>query len=310
MGKLVDNEKAYRTLSIWSDGGRLPHAVLIEGEKGSGRKTFATELAGVILCEGEHRPCGLCRHCRKVEKGIHPDISEYGGGNGARSFHIDTVREIRAAAQIRPNEADSRVFILRDVQNMSAQAQNALLKTIEEPAKGVHFILTCVNREQMLPTILSRVAVVSLKVPEFQQCIELLRSLVPEHDASQYEAAALEAGGNVGIALFLLQSGEESTYTKARETLRQLLQGKELEALSSLQVFERDREGFVSYLSLMRAAAMSAEKDRGYPAISPLQLMKIIAIMDETTAALGFNANMLLLTTALCSKIRTVVAGV
>jgi DNA polymerase III delta prime subunit len=162
--------RAYRTLAAWTGGGRLPHTVLIEGEAGTGRGDFARALARAILCGADSRPCGICRHCVKTEKDIHPDFEVLQGGGGARSFHVDTVRKMRSDAHIRPNEANARVFLLQDAHTMSVQAQNALLKIIEEPPNGVHFILICENREQMLPTIQSRAAVITMEKSEAGVC--------------------------------------------------------------------------------------------------------------------------------------------
>ena len=317
MQELIANRKAMGTLAAWIRGGRLPHTVLIEGDEGTGRKTFAGLVAAAILCEGAKTelPCGECRHCIKVSKGIHPDISVLEGAGGARSFHIDTVRQMRADAAVRPNEAESRVFLLLDVQNMSVQAQNALLKIVEEPPRGVHFIMICKNREQMLETIRSRASILTMEAPGTDVCFEYLAKRLPEQDEDNIRAAAIKTGGNIGKAILMLeQQQEDSDLALAREGLYSLLRGDELSALEGMRSLERDREGFLRYLASMRAAATEllpghSQPGGDIPAITPLRLMQIVDIIEEISTAVVGNGSVLLLTTDLCARIRAAVGG-
>jgi len=310
---LIGNSKAKSTLAAWISGGRLPHAILIEGALGSGRATFAKILAGVILCDNEdNRPCGVCRHCVKVDKGIHPDFEIKRGGGGKRSFHTEAVREVRAGAFVRPNEADARVFLLADAQNMSVQAQNALLKIIEEPPRGVHFILTCETRGQLLPTIQSRTAAVTLEAPDIRECEEYLCEQFPDASPEDISAAASRAGGNIGQACaFLSDESIRREYEAAHSALCSLIIGDELSALEYFYAFERSREAFIHSLKLIRSAAVSflpsavprVFADTGRPALSPSRAMQIIDIVDEAVISAEANAGIPLLTLSLCGKI-------
>ena len=89
------NKRAQETLAAFVNGGRFPHALLLEGPEGSGRRTFAREIAAALFCRGEHKPCGSCNQCRKVLEQNHPDVEYYGGDGSRRSFHIDTIRQLR-----------------------------------------------------------------------------------------------------------------------------------------------------------------------------------------------------------------------
>ena len=151
------NKRAQETLAAFVNGGRFPHALLLEGPEGSGRRTFAREIAAALFCRGEHKPCGSCNQCRKVLEQNHPDVEYYGGDGSRRSFHIDTIRQLRQNAWLLPGEAPCRVCVLCGAENMTDQAQNALLKILEEPPEHTVFILTAENRAMLLPTILSRV---------------------------------------------------------------------------------------------------------------------------------------------------------
>lgn len=248
----------------------MPHAVLVEGA--SQTLEFARGLAKIAVCSGESgkMPCGTCRDCLKADKDIHPDILVYSGGERARSFHVDAVREIRQEAHIRPNEASRKVFILENAQNMTAQAQNALLKIIEEPPSNVVFVLTCENKAALLETVLSRVSVITLDSPR-------------KDDDS---------------------NGDLKEQSEA--ILRELLSGSELEVLAAFSAFERDRSGMAGLLRGVRDAAVSImiEHAAQNKTAERLRLLKIVAIIDEMESALNQNASGLLLTALLPARFK------
>ena len=123
------NDKAKQTLVNFITDGRLPHTILLEGEDGCGKTTFAKMIAAAVLCQQEraNRPCGACRNCRLILSDTHPDVEIVSSDNKANAFHIDQIREIRSTAYIRPNDGEYKVYILRNIHNMTEQAQNALL---------------------------------------------------------------------------------------------------------------------------------------------------------------------------------------
>jgi len=142
----------------------LSHAYLIvaQPEEGFAR---AQAIAQEMLCTGSQRPCGLCRNCRKAAAGIHPDILVVSRpkdekGKEKREIYVEQVREIVSSAVILPNEAEKKVYIIRDAGTMNAAAQNALLKILEEPPAFVAFVLVADNAAQLLETVRSRCAVI------------------------------------------------------------------------------------------------------------------------------------------------------
>ena len=142
-------------------GASLSHAYLISAPAEEGYAA-AQELARAILCTGqEARPCGHCENCRKAEKGIHPDILTVtrqtdDKGKPKREIYVEQVRDVVADAAVLPNEADKKVYIIRDAGTMNAAAQNALLKILEEPPYFVAFILVADNAGTLLETVRSR----------------------------------------------------------------------------------------------------------------------------------------------------------
>lgn len=140
----------------------LSHAYLIASDSEQERETMAAALAQKMICESaSERPCGVCRHCRKVQAGIHPDIviverDRDEDGVYKREFQVGKMREMLADAWIRPNEAQKKVYIIRDAQTLNQSAQNAILKLLEEPPGGACFILCADNAAALLDTVRSR----------------------------------------------------------------------------------------------------------------------------------------------------------
>lgn len=157
-GKLQISEETKKRLSSAIDSGTLSHAILLTGGTEKERKELSLLLAQAMLCENSPKPCLKCNQCKKIKSLIHPDVIITEGEAGKqRSIKIDTIREIRAKAYILPNEAPFQIFIILEASGMGEEAQNALLKILEEPPETSRFILASRSRDDFRQTILSRV---------------------------------------------------------------------------------------------------------------------------------------------------------
>ena len=237
-GELVGNERVKQQLAADIDGGRFPHALLIEGEAGSGRRTLAMTVARAATCGGEgERPCGVCPHCRKSE---HPDITVYGEEG---TISVDAVRALRQEAYVMPNEAARRVMILVDAQNMLPAAQNALLKILEEPPRSVIFILICENRTQLLETIRSRCVCVTMEAVDWEAAVPVLRAKLPRTDEQELLRAHNLFGGRIGRVLDGMQDG---TFRRVLELTPKFAEAviapTELDLLRLTGTLEKDKE--------------------------------------------------------------------
>ncbi len=146
---------------------QVSHAYLFAGPEGVGKTTLALEFARLLQCArpdlvaGE--PCGDCASCRKIAHGNHLDVTLIELEEGKRSLGVDVAREtVVRMANRAPSEGAWRIFILPEVERMTANTVNALLKTIEEPPEGVVLLLTSAEPENLLPTLLSRCQLVTL----------------------------------------------------------------------------------------------------------------------------------------------------
>lgn len=141
-------------------------AYLISGPAGSGKLAAAKKLAAAMVCSGTgEKPCTHCQDCKKALAGIHPDITLVQRQADKREITVQQIRAIRADAAILPNEAQRKVYIVCDAQSMNAQAQNAFLKTLEEPPAYVSFLLLADNPGLLLETVRSRCAEIIMPPP-------------------------------------------------------------------------------------------------------------------------------------------------
>lgn len=134
---------------------RFPQAVLLSGDDSAALAAWSDVLAAGILCEGAGpRPCGTCLSCRKVEQGVHPDLTVI--DEGENELKVDLARRLKAENAIIPNDGARRVTVIRHAHNLNPMAQNALLKELEEPPAYAFFVLTAEQPDTLLQTVRSR----------------------------------------------------------------------------------------------------------------------------------------------------------
>lgn len=145
------------------DAQRLFHSYIISGAGEEGRLTAARYIAKTVVCANRDKaPCGYCSHCRKADRDIHPDITVIKKGDGDKELTVDTMRSVRSAASVLPNEAEKSVYIICDADTMNIPAQNAMLKVFEEPPAHVVFVLLAENADRLISTVRSRCELITL----------------------------------------------------------------------------------------------------------------------------------------------------
>ena len=142
----------------------LAHAYILLSPSPEERAAAAERLAAAALCSAKGDvPCGRCRDCRKVREGVHPDLIRVSRaaddkGKKKREISIDQIRAVVADAVVLPNEAERKVYVIEDADTMNVPAQNAALKLLEEPPRGVILLLCAANAQTLLETVRSRCA--------------------------------------------------------------------------------------------------------------------------------------------------------
>lgn len=204
--QIIGHKDVIRHLQNAIEANKVSHAYILNGEKGSGKKTIARVFARALNCESdEERPCDKCHSCRQANSGNHPDIMEI-THDKPNSISVDDIREqIVEDVQVRPYSSPYKVYIISDAEKMTMQAQNALLKTIEEPPSYVVVLLLTTNASSLLPTILSRCVMLNTKpVPDSQVRTYLMEhAQIPDYQA---DICVAFAQGNIGKAVQLATS--------------------------------------------------------------------------------------------------------
>ena len=265
---IFGNRESCRSLGESIEKNALSHALLIEGDAGSGKRTLAKEIAKSLLCEERENPslplpCCTCRACYLVENGLATDLHVISRGERA-TLGVDAVREMIGDTSMSSTEFDHKIYIFEEAHTMTPGAQNALLKIMEEPPDGVQLILLTESIDSMLTTVRSRARLLrmqrftpaEIKAYMRTNAEELIRHYATKED--ELDALLLLAGGNIGEAMRLLAAETSASVKKERsETLAVLdaLAGKSYAALaSSLAVFPQKRDELKDALLLIHRA--------------------------------------------------------
>lgn len=264
---LLGNDALKQRLVSALSGQRLSHCFLITGPAGSGKHTLARLLAAAMQCTQEQKPCLRCNQCRKALDGIHPDIIRV-ADKDHKAVAVKVVREACADLYIRPNEGNRKIYIFD--QELNAQGQNALLKSIEEPPPYGSFLILTQHAEQMLPTIRSRCVELRLSpLPEALLRSELSKRL-PKANADTIASAVLRSGGYLGQAIALAE--ESADLLPQSKALTQALCGSSevalLRVLTSIENLKREQMRSV-FQEWYRLLASAVACQRGQIAICP-----------------------------------------
>ncbi len=299
---ILGHDRQKLMLSSLVEKEKLPHALLFAGPKGVGKRTIAVELVKHLFCE-TGGPCGVCRGCRHMAAGTHPDFTLL---TGETAIKIDELRAVRREVYEPPFEASTRVVVIDNGELMTREAANALLKTLEEPPPSNVFILVS-SREQDIPlTVRSRCMRLGFG-PLPRDMVGLHLETALKVDKAQAEVLAGLASGSIASALFWMDrenfamreriadllTGEQRGFTRvALLSERIASKGQEAEYLSFLLSFLRD----VWWLTNTGDAAglvnedLRAFMERDGPS-RPGWAQNCIRRVQETMRVLRYNVN-------------------
>ena len=260
---------------------RIPHAILIDGEEGLGKKTLANYIAKACLCANENSPCGECKTCHLVEVGSHPDFQII-KPDGSQ-IKVDQVRELRVEAFLTPMAAEGRVFIIEAAHTMNEAAQNALLKVLEEPPKGVTFILLTKSAKLLLETIRSRCVSFSLSPVPFEE--EAINKVAALAGVSYAEAQTLliATDGNIGRAVNSANSETVFLSGVASNILSLAASKDRLGILNALQPYVKDRAKVTEIIFELKIALAKEIKKKAMKEMSSFTAEKLNFCYSELT---------------------------
>ncbi|HEY8554303.1 MAG TPA: DNA polymerase III subunit delta' [Burkholderiales bacterium] len=212
--------------ALTRDIARLPHALLLHGPEGLGKRALAWRLAETLLCAQpgpDAAACGACTSCALLQAGTHPDLLHVHPLADSNVITIDQVRELREFAALKPHSASRKLAILEPAEAMNLNAANALLKVLEEPPGSTVLILVTPRPARLPATIRSRCAQIALRVPGSTEAAAWLRRQGIEDPKAPLEAA----GGAPLRALELARSGEMERRAQVLEDIARLAEGVE-----------------------------------------------------------------------------------
>ena len=285
--KVIRNTNAYKIIYGEKKRGELSHAYLIVCPDGVMLKTYMKLFASLIMCENDGA-CGECRPCRLIDKEAYADCNFYPkDGDKIKTADID---DLVSKTIIRPIESDIRMFVLVGAENMTAEAQNKILKTLEEPPRNVCILIGATSDNALLPTVKSRVK--RLDVPPFSDG-EIRRALGDEYpDKAKLESAIALGGGKIGSVIKAYTDGNaEKMQAFCREVLFSMRSSKDVAKYSS-KINKDNIKDFISILKSEVANLLVKDNrkagDYGYVTGA---LIAISDMLSEKERALYYNAN-------------------
>jgi len=272
---IIGHRKLVALLARAIASDRLPPSLIFSGPAGVGKRRTADAIAQAVNCLAPHAgqgspalavdACGECAACRRIARGVHPDVIVLEPGDNG-SIKVDVVRDVNERAGYRPFEGRRRVVIIDEADALVPFAQNALLKTLEEPPSASMFILVTSRPDTLLPTVQSRCPRLRFRPLAVDEVASAL--VAAGRSAVEARATAATADGSIGLAL--QASGEELVQARevALRVLGQLAGGddprRRIESAKELLVKiggsgASDREQLATYLRVMASLLRDVE---------------------------------------------------
>lgn len=212
--KLLGNDKTKERIGAAIECGTLPHAFLIGGESGSGKTTLATEIAAALNCEKKKEsstplPCGECNCCKRIYSGNFPDLKVLSKPKDRATLGVDSIKDFREDMFLSSTESDYKIYVIDDAECMTTEAQNALLKVLEEPPKSVIIMILARECDKILTTIKSRAQYIPMARFNERELEKYLLSMSSEArelkatDPEGFGAVLMSADGRLGQAFRL-----------------------------------------------------------------------------------------------------------
>lgn len=292
---------------------RLPHAILLSGHAGCGKRSFARYIAQLFLCG--NGACGQCAACRNIERDGHPDVIFVRALLGGK-YSMEPLRGVLCDTVIKPNNGDVKIYVFEEADTMLPQHQNALLKLIEEPAEHLRFIFTCVNTSLILETILSRVTEFEVPDTDVGDCAQCL--LDGGVDAQRARELAEMFAGNISECRAVLDGGDEVKLIESARRIAEAVGRRDKFGTAAALTEQQGRADFartVDYLTRIIRDALALrcggtaeffgrdEARRIAAAYSEAEILGMLDAAFELAANEKYNINIALTTAYFTSKI-------
>ncbi len=227
---LLGNEKTKSRIGAAIDGGTLPHALLIGGAYGSGKTTLAIEIAAALNCEkrgdgASSLPCGECGCCKRIRELNFPDLKVLSKPKDRATLGVDAIKDFREDMFLSSTESDYKIYVIDDAETMTTEAQNALLKVLEEPPAGVLIMILTTEGDKILTTIKSRAQFIPMSRFSAEELREHLLALSSDarelyrESTERFESVISVADGRLGEAIRLSSKRLSAECAEEREAI-------------------------------------------------------------------------------------------
>ncbi len=249
---IVGQEQMKEQLKNGIRAGKVSHAYIINGEKSSGKEYIAKVFAQTLQCEqGGEEPCEECHSCKQAQTNNQPDIIRV-THEKPNTISVDDIRaQINNDVAIKPYSSKYKIYIVNEAEKMTAQAQNAILKTLEEPPEYAVIMLLTSNVNSLLPTILSRCVVLNMKPVADEKMKKFLMEemQVPDYKA---EVCVAFARGNVGKAKALATSEDfENVKNEALSLIKYIHEMELSEIIAAIKKITEYKLEITDYLDIL-----------------------------------------------------------
>ncbi len=248
---MLGHPKVLTTLIEAIKSDNVSHAYIFEGPDGIGRRETALSFSAMLMCEAEseNEPCGQCKSCQLLQQTSHPDFQEIYLDD--HSISVEDIRNILKGLVIRPLYSKYKVFIINNADNMTIQAQNALLKSLEEPPSYVVFILTVQSGAAMTQTIRSRCQRILFNKISYEATMQILEHKYGNRKHN-WDFIVSYADGVIGTAINLIEAPQ---YLEIRdeviETVAKLLNSQDADLFKLYELFEKNDDKIDFILRIM-----------------------------------------------------------
>ena len=276
--EIIGNDRIKNQLKQAVDLNKTSHSYLFLGISGIGKKMIAKEFAKMILCENDNKYCNQCKSCIEFDSNNNPDFSLI-EPDGA-SIKIDQIRQIQKKIIEAPIISNNKVYIIDDADLMTTEAQNCLLKTLEEPPEFVTIILIGSKESSFLSTIKSRCTIIKFSPIENEQIIEYLNK---KYEIKNISEEMLEIfGGSIGKAEGI--KDKEELFSNIIEIVENIKILELPEALKKADIIYKSQEDRIDILEAINVILFKLSKQ-------DIRYLKCIDIVEDTSKRLNANAN-------------------
>ena len=276
--KILGNDKIKFELINSIKSGKYSHSYLFLGISGIGKKMIAREFAKMILCEGEEKYCGKCKSCIEFDSGNNPDFLEIEpDGNNVK---IEQIREMQRKIVEQPIISKQKVYIIDDSDSMTREAQNCLLKTLEEPPEFATIILIGANESSFLSTIKSRCTIIKFNPIQDDQIKKYIKEKYEMDNIS--ESIVLASSGSIGKAEIL--KDKEELYGSIDKIINNIEKMDLIDTLKNADIIyksQEDKQDILEYINII--LFNKAKQNEKY--------LNCIKVVEEAKKRLKANSN-------------------